>query len=238
MRLRPAALLSVALLAATTTSAWAHARPQTTAPLPNQRLAQSPARISINYDDPIDAAQSELVLLDGRGAQVATTPLPVTGNAQAAVAPIDPLPAGPYTVAWTSLDAADGDRAKGFFTFAVEGAAGGILAGSAQAQQPAADLMATLTVGASEDSSSWMRVDLNDTRGVERVRIWLARDDLGEDLLEANATGDGGWVLAGNEVALPGAWHAVVVVRRTNIVDDAQAAFDFTVDPATGVPAF
>src|SRR5207247_9749771 len=113
MRLRPSALslFSVALLAATTTSAWAHARPQTTAPLPNQRLAESPARIGINYDDPIDAAQSELVLLDGRGAPVATTPLPVTGNAQAAVAPTDPLPAGPYTVAWTSLDASAGDQA-------------------------------------------------------------------------------------------------------------------------------
>jgi hypothetical protein len=54
----------------------------------------------------------------------------------------------------------------------------------------------------------------------------------------AQPSGDGGWVLSGDEVALPGAWHAVAVVRRTNIFDDAQAAFDFTVDPVTGTPAF
>ena len=88
-----------------------------------------------------------------------------------------------------------------------------------------ADLMATLTVGGSEDGASFLRVDLNNSSGVERVRIRLSRPELGEDLLDTHATGDGGWVLDGNEVAVPGAWHAIVVVRRTNIFDDAQAAF-------------
>ena len=54
------------------------------------------------------------------------------------------------------------------------------------------------------------RVDLNNTTGVERVRIRLSRPDLGEDLLDTVPSGDGAWVLNGNEVALPGAWHAHV----------------------------
>jgi hypothetical protein len=45
-------------------------------------------------------------------------------------------------------------------------------------------------------------------------------------------------VLDGNEVAVPAAWQAAVVVRRTNIFDDAHAMFDFSVDPLTGAPAF
>jgi hypothetical protein len=105
-------------------------------------------------------------------------------------------------------------------------------------QAPAADLMATLTVSAAEDGASLLRVDLNDTRSVERVRIRLSRPELGEDLLDTRPSGDGGWLLGGTEVALPGAWHAVVVVRRTNIFDDARAAFDFSVDPLSGAPAF
>jgi hypothetical protein len=33
-------------------------------------------------------------------------------------------------------------------------------------------------------------------------------------------------------------WHADVAVRRTNIFGDADAAFNFAVDPASGAPAF
>jgi len=47
-----------------------------------------------------------------------------------------------------------------------------------------------------------------------------------------------GWLLNGNEVAVPGTWHGVVIVRRTNLFDGAQAPFDFAIDPATGSPAF
>jgi alkylation response protein AidB-like acyl-CoA dehydrogenase len=81
-------------------------------------------------------------------------------------------------------------------------------------------------------------VDLSDTTGVERVRIQLSRPDLGTDLLDTRASGDGGWVLNGNEIAIPGAWHAQVIVRRTNVMDDAKGDFDFAVDSVTGAPAF
>jgi methionine-rich copper-binding protein CopC len=231
-------LAAVLLLAATTTPVLAHARPQTSTPAPGARLDQAPARIAITYDDPIDAALSSVALLDGGGNPVATTNLPVASNRQADLAPVEPLAPGPYTVAWTSLDATDGDQAQGFYTFVVNGGPVGVVSGIAQAGMPAADLVATLAVTAGEDGTSLLRIDLNDTRAVERVRIRLSRPDLGEDLLDTRPSGDGGWLLTGNEVAVPGAWHAVVIVRRTNIFDDAQAAFDFTIDPFTGAPAF
>jgi hypothetical protein len=98
--------------------------------------------------------------------------------------------------------------------------------------------MARLTLSSAPDGSSLLRAGLNNTTGVERVRIQLSRPDLGVDLLETRPSGDGGWVLNGNEVAIPGAWHAEVIVRRTNVVDDAKGEFDFTVDSATGAPAF
>jgi CopC domain len=154
------------------------------------------------------------------------------------VHPATDLLPGPYTVAWTSVSADDGHTAQGFYTFVLNGGPVGIIEGQAQSQSAAADLMATLTVTAAPDGSSLLRADLSNTTGVERVRIQLSRPDLGVDLLDTRPSGDGGWVLNNNEVALPGAWHAQVIVRRTNVVDDAKGEFDFTVDSVTGAPAF
>lgn len=120
----------------------------------------------------------------------------------------------------------------------INGGPVGIIDGQAQAQAPAADLMATLTVTAAADGSSLLRADLNNTTGVERVRIRLARPDLGDDLLDTQPSGDGGWILNGNEIAIPGNWHAEVIVRRTNVFDDAKGEFDFSVDSTSGMPAF
>jgi hypothetical protein len=141
-------------------------------------------------------------------------------------------------VAWTSLSAEHGHTAQGFYTFVVNGGSVGILNGVAQSQTAAADLQASVTVTTADDGGSLLRVDLNDSTGVERLRIRLSRPDLGDDLLDTQASGDGGWVLSNNEIALPGAWHAVVIVRRANIFDDAAGGFDFTVDAASGTPAF
>ncbi len=216
----------------------AHAYPKTSDPQPNGRLDVAPQHLSMTYDSPIDPRGSSLVLMDSAGNIVPTTPDRVDGNTQAAVSPSTDLGPGPYTLAWTSLSSEDGHSAHGFYTFVVNGGPVGILNGVAQSQTAAADLMATLTVTTASDGGSLLRVDLNDTTGVERVRIRLSRPDLGEDLLDTQPSGDGGWVLDGNEVALPGNWQAVVIARRTNIFDDAQSSFGFSVDASTGTPAF
>ncbi|HEY0581213.1 MAG TPA: copper resistance CopC family protein [Chloroflexota bacterium] len=236
--LAPFAASGLLTVATSTATVWAHARPQTTSPQPNARLDTSPAHIAIDYDDGIDPSGSSLALLDATGSLVATTTDTPTSNRTAAVSPTSDLAPGPYTVDWTSLDATDGHEAQGFYTFVVNGGPVGIIAGQAQAQTQAGDLMTTLTVTAAPDGGSLLRVDLDNRSGVERVRIRLSRPDLGEDLLDTQPTTDGGWVLSSNDVALPGAWHAVAIVRRTNIFDDAQASFDFTVDALTGAPAF
>jgi methionine-rich copper-binding protein CopC len=243
MQLRTSRLLifcgaAILTIASSSSSALAHSYPQTTDPASNARLDSAPAHIDITYDSPVAASGTSIVLLDSTGTQVPTAPDQVDGNRQSSIQPMADLAPGPYTVGWTSLSADDGHSAQGFYTFVVNGGADGIISGAAQAQAQAADLMATLTVTSAVDGSSLLRVDLDNPAGVERVRIRLSRPDLGEDLLTTTPTGDGGWALAGNEVAVPGAWHAVVIVRRTNVVDDAQSAFDFTVDGSTGAPAF
>jgi copper resistance protein C len=230
---------SAALLALATSlgSVSAHSYPQTMDPPANARLDAAPAHVGITYDSNILQNGTSLVLLDA-----ADNPVPVqpdaTSGRQSSVQPMADLAPGPYTVAWTSDSADDGHVAQGFYTFVLNGGPTGIIDGEAQWQAPAADLMATLTVTSAPDGSSFLRADLSNTSGVERVRIQLSRPDLGVDLLDTQPSGDGGWVLNGNEVALPGAWHAQVIVRRTNVVDDAKGDFDFTVDSVTGAPAF
>jgi methionine-rich copper-binding protein CopC len=225
-----AALLSVGTVSA-------HSYPQTMSPPPNARLDFSPAHVGITYDSNIVQTGTSLALLDSTGAPVAVQPDATSGR-QSSVQTASDLMPGPYTVAWTSVSADDGHTAQGFYTFVVNGGSVGIIEGSAQSAAPAADLMATLTVSAGPDGSSLLRADLNNTAGVERVRIQLSRPDLGTDLLDTQPSSDGGWLLNGNEVAIPGAWHAQVIVRRTNVVDDAKGDFDFTVDTTSGAPAF
>jgi methionine-rich copper-binding protein CopC len=193
--------------------------------------------VGITYDSDILQNGTTLALLDSTDTPVPVQPDATSGR-QSSVQPMTDLAPGPYTVAWTSVSADDGHTAQGFYTFVVNGGPTGILEGTAQAQEPAADLMATLTVMPAADGSSLLRADLNNTAGVERVRIQLSRPDLGVDLLDTQPSGDGGWVLNGNEVAVPGTWHAQVIVRRANVVDDAKADFDFSVDNTTGAPAF
>jgi len=215
----------------------AHSYPQTMDPAPNARLDSAPAHVGITYDSNIVQSGTSLVLLDSTDAPVPVQPEASSGR-QSSVQPTSDLAPGPYTVAWTSLSADDGHTAQGFYSFVLNGGPVGIIEGTANQVEPAADLMATLTVTSAPDGSSLLRADLDNTAGVERVRIQLSRPDLGTDLLDTQPSGDGGWVLNGNEVAIPGAWHAQVIVRRTNVVDDAKGDFDFTVDTVSGAPAF
>ena len=231
-------LSAVLALASSLSTVLAHSYPQTMNPAPNARLDSAPAHVSITYDSDVAASGTSLVVLDSTGAPAPTQPDPPSGSRQSSVALASDLAPGPYTVAWTSASADDGHTAQGFYTFVVNGGPVRIIDGQAQAQAPAADLNATLTVAAAADGSSLLRVDLDNPAGVERVRVRLDGPNLGEDLLDTTPTGDGGWALNGNEVAVPGTWHAEVVVRRTNVFDDAKSEFDFSVDSVTGMPTF
>lgn len=234
------AIMSTAVLlslAGSVGSVSAHSYPQTMSPPANARLDFSPSHVGITYDSDVIQNGTTMALLDSAGAPVPVQPDETSGR-QSSVQPTADLAPGPYTVAWTSVSADDGHTAQGFYTFVVNGGQVGILEGTAQAQAPAGDLTDTLTVMPAADGSSLLRADLNNTAGVERIRIQLSRPDLGVDLLDTQPSGDGGWLLNGNEVAIPGAWHAQVIVRRTNVVDDAKADFDFAIDNATGAPAF
>lgn len=236
-RLAIAAAAACVSLASSLGSASAHSYPQTMDPPPSARLDLAPAHVGITYDSNVVQNGTSIALLDSTGAPVAVQ-MDSTSGRQSSVQPMSELEPGPYTVAWTSLSADDGHEAQGFYTFVINGGSVGIVDGQAQSQTPAADLAVNMSVTSAQDGSSLLRVELSNTSGVERVRIQLSRPDLGTDLLDTKPSGDGGWLLNGNEVAIPGAWHAQVIVRRTNVVDDAKGDFDFTVDGVTGAPAF
>ena len=175
---------------------------------------------------PVEGADKTLKVQIRQGAQTREFPLrAVFGQAGYYMADIVPTRAGDYV--WTFVGSINADQVNEKFDSA-----------DGKFDSAAADLRATMTVTTASDGGSLLRVDLNNTAGVERVRIRLSRPDLGEDLLDTHPSGDGGWVLDGNEIALPGDWHAVVIARRTNIFDDAQGTFGFTVDPSSGTPAF
>lgn len=237
-RVEVVSLAALLALASSLSTVLAHSYPQTMNPAPNARLDGAPPHVDITYDSDLAPSGTSLVVLDSTGTPVPAQPDPPSGSRQSSVAPTSDLVPGPYTVAWTSMSADDGHTAQGFYTFVVNGGRVGIIDGQAQAQAPAADLNATLTVTAAADGSSLLRVDLDNRASVERVRVRLDGPNLGEDLLDTTQTGDGGWALNGNDVAVPGAWHAEVVVRRTNVVDDAKGEFDFSVDSVTGMPTF
>jgi methionine-rich copper-binding protein CopC len=179
-----ASVVLVLALLGSTGSASAHSYPQTSDPQANARLGTQPAHVAITYDGGITPSGSSMVLLDSTGSPVQTAADPTTGGKQASVHPTTDMAPGPYTVNWTSLSSDDGHTAEGFYTVVVNGGPIGIIDGTSQAQPPAADMMATLTVSSAPDGSSLLRVDLNKTTGVERIRIRLYRPDLGEDLLD------------------------------------------------------
>src|SRR5919197_3116771 len=145
---------AAALALAAVSTAWAHARPVATNPAPNARLDAPPGRVAITYDEAIEARESSIQLLDAGGNPVANTPDPPETATLGSVTLPDGLAPGPYTVAWTSRSAADGHEARGFYTFVVNGGPTGIVSGWAQAQAPAADLTATLTVMQAADGGS------------------------------------------------------------------------------------
>lgn len=111
--------------------AAAHANLAESSPAANSVLESPPDRISIRFTEPLEAALSEIRVLDSQGEQV--------DLGDSALDPDDPtimsvsigaLDNGAYTVAWTNVSTVDGHRVRGAFLFSV----GEPLSASASAQ--------------------------------------------------------------------------------------------------------
>jgi copper transport protein len=113
-RVLPAAVLVALALPAT---AFAHASLQKEAPAFRQRLAASPPRVVLQFDQTVSVLPKAIVVLTPAGRNVAGAPRS-GASARELVAPLPRLPRGPYTVRWQALSN-DGHIVSGVYTFGV-----------------------------------------------------------------------------------------------------------------------
>ena len=113
-------VLLLAILALMPGRAAAHANLADSDPAANSVLETPPSEVTIRFTEPLEAALSEIRVLDSRGEQV--------DLGDSALDPDDPtvmsvslgtLDNGAYTVAWSNVSTVDGHRVRGAFPFSV-----------------------------------------------------------------------------------------------------------------------
>ena len=113
-------LACVLALAAQSQVAEAHANLIRSEPPANSTLDASPGRITIWFSEPMEAAFSEIQVLDATGARVDNRDSTVDANDPIVMSVSLPaLPDGTYTVAWRNLSTVDGHTKRGSFIFSV-----------------------------------------------------------------------------------------------------------------------
>lgn len=103
----------------------AHAHLTSSSPQPGETLSQVPTSFSLEFNEPVEPAVSQVILVDAQGAPVEGTALRGEGNTLHLDVPA--LAAGEYTLVWEVLSA-DGHLVDGEIPFAVaeEAAAVGV----------------------------------------------------------------------------------------------------------------
>ena len=95
-------------------------QPHSLRPAANSTLDVSPDRITIWFSEPMEAAFSEIQVLNATGARVDSQDSAVDANDLTIMSVSLPtLPDGTYTVAWRNLSTIDGHSLRGAFTFSV-----------------------------------------------------------------------------------------------------------------------
>ena len=99
-------------------AAFAHASLLHETPALEQRVAASPPRIVLQFDQPVDAVPNAIVVLDAAGRNVAGSPRAVKSARELVAALPKSLPRGAYTIRWRALSS-DGHVVSGISTFGV-----------------------------------------------------------------------------------------------------------------------
>ncbi len=132
------ALACLLALALQSQVAEAHANLIRSEPTANSTLDASPDRITIWFSEPMEAAFSDIQVLNTAGVRVDNEDSAVDPNDLTVMSVNLPeLPDGTYTVAWRNLSTIDGHALRGSFIFSV----GEPLSESATAQTPDAPLL-------------------------------------------------------------------------------------------------
>jgi len=110
------------LLLTVTTTVSAHSELVKSEPEAGASLENSPAQVTAWFSQELDSQTSNMRVFDAQNRQVDNGDGRVDLNDLdhlIMTASLPPLPAGTYTVHWTSVSAADGDAEEGEFTFSV-----------------------------------------------------------------------------------------------------------------------
>ena len=114
------ALACALALAVQSQVAEAHANLIRSEPPANSTLDASPDRITIWFSEPMEAAFSEIQVLNATGARVDNKDSAVDSNDLTVMSVNLPeLPDGTYTVAWRNLSTIDGHSLRGSFIFSI-----------------------------------------------------------------------------------------------------------------------
>ena len=115
----------VGLASGSATSASAHATIVRAEPGENSFLQAAPNRVLLVFSEPLDAAQSEITLLDARGALVASG-AELSADRLSLRLALGPLAPGIYNVLWENVSTVDGHALKGSYPFTVLLPGGGL----------------------------------------------------------------------------------------------------------------
>ncbi|HKT65117.1 copper resistance CopC family protein [Burkholderia sp. 22313] len=112
---------AIVLAATVSSAAFAHAHVANSDPAANAALAAAPAAVTIDFTEPLEAAFSSLVVVDGAGKTVSDGHAKIdAANRKRMTVPLTALGAGAYyTVKWVAV-ATDGHRTQGAYGFSVK----------------------------------------------------------------------------------------------------------------------
>lgn len=100
-------------------AALAHTKLEASSPKADSVVSPAPARVRLQFTEPLELPFSKIKLVDARGAVVAASKIALDpANAKALVATIPALRAGAYRVQWSTVTR-DGHKVKGEFGFQV-----------------------------------------------------------------------------------------------------------------------
>jgi len=112
-------LLALAALVLTSIPAFAHSVPKAMTPAPDSTVS-APTEISMTFSEDLEPKFSVIKLLDSTGAVVSKAASVLDpANAKHLSLALPKLPAGVYTVQWTS-SSADGHRLSRSYTFTIK----------------------------------------------------------------------------------------------------------------------
>ena len=113
------ALIAFAAVVLATVPAFAHAVPKAMTPAPDSTVS-APPEVSMTFSEELEPKFSVIKLLDSKGAVVSKAAAVLDpSNAKHITLALPKLPAGVYTVRWTS-SAADGHRLSRTYTFTIK----------------------------------------------------------------------------------------------------------------------